>query len=113
MDIREILKALAPEDRELWSQFRTEMRRTYINAHNSTMGTQKWDSSDDAFLDMLDIKLANLFDRCGKVNAPKDIIGKEDVAEVEKTIQEVSFNGSLKEKTTSIEALDKVWGSAK
>lgn len=112
MDIREILKALAPEDRQLWAQFRTEMRRTYISAHNSTMGTQKWDGSDDAFLDIIDIKLATLFDRCGKVQAANDVIGKEDVAEVEKKIEEASVNGKMPDEVPSLasKALETAWG---
>lgn len=108
MDIREILKALAPEDKLLWSQFRTEMRRTYINAHSSTMGAQQWADSDDAFLDLIDIKLATLFDRCGKVNATKDIIGKEDIAEAEKKIEEASATGTLPSGTAR--TLENVWG---
>lgn len=65
-DIREVLAALTPEDRMLWSQHRTEMRRSYMNAHNSVLGIAAWDANDDAFIDLIDIKLALLFDKSGR-----------------------------------------------
>ncbi len=85
-DIREIYKALSPEDRLMYSQFRTEMRRTYLNAHNSTMGIDRWEDTDDQFVDLIDIKLAVLFDRAGMMNAERDIIGAEDAIETEQKI---------------------------
>lgn len=86
MDIREILAALSPEDRQLWSQHRTEMRRSYLNAHNTTVGMVAWSDNDDAFLDLIDIKLATLFDQSGKLEATKDIIGKDDESRIEAKI---------------------------
>jgi hypothetical protein len=86
MDIREILNALSPEDRQLWSQHRTEMRRSYLNAHNTTVGMVAWSANDDAFLDLIDIKLAMLFDQSGKLEATKDIIGKDDESRIETKI---------------------------
>lgn len=88
MDIREILAAIAPEDRKLWSDHRTTMRRAYLNAHNQTMGVEKWEAADDAFLDLIDIKLAVLFDRSGKFQATRDIIGVSDAEKIEKDIDE-------------------------
>lgn len=65
-DIREVLNALDEQDKRLWSQHRTEMRKSYMTAHNSVLGIAAWDHNDDAFLDLIDIKLALLFDKSGR-----------------------------------------------
>lgn len=75
MDIREILAALSPDDRALWSEHRTAMRRSFLTAHNHTVGIANWTDKDDAFADLIDIQLALLFDRAGRFEATKDIIG--------------------------------------
>lgn len=80
-DIREILKALSSEDRTLWQQCRNNMRSVYLNAHNSTVGMPAWNHDDDAFLDFIDIKLATLFDRAGRLDAIKEIIGDSKTIE--------------------------------
>lgn len=80
-DIREIIKALLPEDRTLWQQCRNNMRSVYLNAHNSTVGMPAWNHDDDAFLDLIDIKLATLFDRSGRLIATKEIIGDSKTIE--------------------------------
>lgn len=77
MDIREILLALSPDDRALWSEYRTAMRRSFLTAHNMTVGIGNWSDKDDAFTDLIDIQLALLFDRAGRFEATKDIIGLE------------------------------------
>lgn len=74
-DIREVLKALSVDDRALWSEHRTTMRRSYLQAHNATVGIATWVDEDDMFLDLIDIKLALLFDRSGRLSATTDIIG--------------------------------------
>lgn len=74
-DIREILSALDIDDRALWSEQRTTMRRSYLNAHNQTVGIGSWSHEDDAFMDLIDIRLALLFDRAGRLNATHDIVG--------------------------------------
>lgn len=76
-DIREVLNALDEQDRVLWRQHRTEMRRSYMNAHNTVNGVINWSDKDDAFIDLIDIQLALLFDRAGRFAAPKDIIGAD------------------------------------
>jgi hypothetical protein len=76
-DIREILAALSPEDRAVYTQHRNEMRRSYLLAHNETIGMEKWSEKDDQFLDYVDIMLALLYDRAGKLAATKDIFGKD------------------------------------
>lgn len=74
-DIREILNALSVDNRALWSEQRTIMRRAYLNAHNETVGIGNWTHEDDAFMDLIDIRLALLFDRAGLLNSTKEIIG--------------------------------------
>lgn len=86
-DIREVLAALNPNDRALWSQHRTEMRRSYMAAHGTIVSVAKWDHHDDAFLDLIDIKLAILFDRAGKFTPTHNVLGDE-APETEKQIIE-------------------------
>lgn len=90
-DIREILAALSDEDRAMYTQHRNEMRKSYLLAHNETMGMDKWDSFDDQFLDYIDITLAMLYDRSGKLMATKDILGN-DKAKIEKDIDVIESN---------------------
>ncbi len=80
MDIREILAALTHDDRALWSEHRTAMRRSFLTAHNMTVGIGNWNANDDAFADLIDIQLALLFDRAGRFDATKALIdeGKAD-----------------------------------
>lgn len=86
-DIREVLKALGPEDKTLWQQCRTSMRSVYLNAHNSTVGVAGWDKDDDAFLDLIDIRLALLFDRSGRLETTKEIVHKDDGKQTEKDLE--------------------------
>lgn len=90
-DIREILAALSDEDRAMYTQHRNEMRKSYLLAHNETMGMDKWDSFDDQFLDYIDITLAMLYDRSGKLMATKDILG-DDKTKIEKDIDVIESN---------------------
>jgi hypothetical protein len=76
-DIREILAAIDENDRLLWQKHRTELRRSYLTAHNSVHGIVNWSDKDDTFMDLIDIQLALLFDRAGRFDAPKDIIGAD------------------------------------
>lgn len=105
MDIREILLALSPEDRALWSEHRTAMRRSFLTAHNMTVGIGNWTDKDDAFADLIDIQLALLFDRAGRFEATKDIIGIEKFEEISKDIHEQSDN--LKEQTNNTIGMEK------
>lgn len=74
-DIREILNALSVDDRAVWSEHRTTMRRAFFTAHNATVGIANWTDKDDAFADLIDIQLALLFDRAGRFETTKDIVG--------------------------------------
>jgi hypothetical protein len=89
-DIRIVLAALDEEDKRLWSQHRTEMRRSYMAAHSAVIGVAAWDANDDAFIDLVDIKLALLFDRSGRFAATKEIVSREDANKIEETIFEKS-----------------------
>lgn len=77
-DTREILAAMSVDDRALYIQCRTDMRRAFLTAHNSTVGIAKWEDQDDSLLDLVDIRLALLFDRSGRLNSATDIIGVKD-----------------------------------
>lgn len=107
-DIREVLKALSPEDKTLWTQCRSNMRSVYLNAHNNVIGMSGWSAEDDAFLDLIDIRLALLFDRSGKLDTVKDIIGAEH-KEIEQNIHTADDQMKAKpviEKTAASKALD-------
>lgn len=90
-DIREILAALSDDDRAMYTQRRNEMRRVYLLAHNETIGTEKWAANDDQFLDYIDIMLALLYDRAGKLMTTKDIIG-DDKSKFEEAVDIVESN---------------------
>ena len=94
-DIREILNALDEEDRRLWTHHRTEMRRSYMTAHNSVLGIHTWNHTDDMFLDYVDIKLALLFDQSGRTKTTKTIVNETDAAMVEHVLDEanIKLNG--------------------
>lgn len=91
MDIRQILQALSNDDKALWNECRSNMRRAYITAHNMTIGPDKWETMDDAFIDLVDIRLALLFDRGGRLNATQEIIHKEDA---DKTVEHIESAGT-------------------
>lgn len=90
-DIREILAALSDDDRAMYTQHRNEMRRSYMVAHNETVGMDKWAENDDQFLDYIDIMLALLYDRSGRLNATKEILG-DDKSKIEKDFDAVEDN---------------------
>ena len=76
MDIRELYKSLSPEDRIIYQKLRTDMRKLYLNAHNSIVGVENWSLEDDALLDLFDIKIAVLFDRAGSIEGLKPVVDK-------------------------------------
>jgi hypothetical protein len=90
MDIREILNSLSETDQTLYAQHRVEMRRSYLTAHNTVLGIVGWNAGDDMFMDYVDITLAMLFDRAGKIEATKPVIHVADLEKIEKTIDEVA-----------------------
>lgn len=86
-DIRDVLKGLSPEDRALYSEARTVMRRAYLSAHAKILPIEKYEEDDDAFLDLIDVKLALLFDRAGVFDGLAGNLDTDKVKEVEKDIE--------------------------
>lgn len=100
MDIREILAAIDEKDRQLWASCRTNMRKVYISAHNKIIGTADWETIDDAFLDMCDIQLAELFDRAGRIKAQKPLINHNDADKLKNDL--LKRDDEIKNKLTLI-----------
>ncbi len=86
MDIRQLYKSLSIEDRTIYQSIRTDMRKVYLNAHTNIAGMDKWCSDDDYFLDLLDIKIAGLFDRVGRVEGA--IIDKDEKKAMENKLEQ-------------------------
>lgn len=88
-DIREILKALSPEDKTIWETSRTKMRATFIGVHGATVGSENWTAYDDAFLDLIDIRLALLFEQSGKIAFNgKEIVSPKDAEPIEEAVKQ-------------------------
>ena len=90
MDVREILNNLSETDQTLYAQHRVEMRRSYLTAHNTVLGIVGWNAGDDMFMDYVDITLAMLFDRAGKIESRKPVVHVADLEKIEKTIDEIA-----------------------
>lgn len=88
MDIRQLYNSLSPEDKALYQKIRTDIRKVYLNAHTNILGMDHWKAEDDALLDLLDIKVAILFDRGGSINSIKEVINKEEINKIEQKIEE-------------------------
>lgn len=87
MDIRALYKSLSPEDRTVYQSIRTDMRKVYLNAHTNIVGMNNWDNSDDAYLDLIDIKLAMLFDRAGHIEGVEPVIEADEAKSIEEKIE--------------------------
>ena len=87
MDIRQLYNSLSPEDKVVYQKIRTDMRKVYLNAHTNIVGMDNWSEHDDALLDLIDIKIATLFDRSGKIEGVKPVVDKTDSAVIEKGIE--------------------------
>lgn len=83
-DIRDTINSLSIEHRAMWSEHRTCMRKCYLAAVNSTIGIEKFEPQDDSFLDLIDIRLALLFDRAGLISSVEKVTGKEEAEAIEK-----------------------------
>ena len=88
MDIRELYNSLSPEDRTIYQRIRTDMRKVYLNAHTNIIGMENWQVDDDYFLDLIDMKIAVLFDRAGAIEGIKSPIKKEEVKAIEEKIED-------------------------
>lgn len=87
MDIRTLYGSLSPEDRALYQKIRTDMRKVYLNAHTNIVSIENWNVDDDYFLDLLDMKIAVLFDRAGAIEGIKSAIDKNEENAIEKSIE--------------------------
>jgi hypothetical protein len=92
MDLRELIAAMTADDKKLFDECRTGMRRAYLIAHAKTMKAINWEIEDDAFMDMIDIKLATLFDRDGRIEATKTIVSEKDA---EQTVKDLHSKDDL------------------
>lgn len=86
-DIRDVLKGLDAEDRALYQEVRTTMRRSYLAAHARLLPIEQYDFEDDAFLDLIDIKVAILFDRSGHFNHVEGHLDTEKAVSIEKDVK--------------------------
>jgi len=105
-DIREVLNALEEKDRVLYSYLRTEMVSVYLKSIHETLGVTNFNQEDHAFMDLIDIKLAILFDRAGKFNMAKGSIDEEAANAIEQQIVEAASGLKLKSSTQSQRVLD-------
>lgn len=87
-DIRNILKGLSLNDRALYAETRTTMRRAYLYAHSKVLPIDQYNEQDDAYLDLIDIKIAMLFDRAGVFNHVEGSLDTETVKAIETGIKE-------------------------
>lgn len=96
MDIRSLYESLSPEDRTVYQKIRTDIRKVYLNAHTNIIGMDHWEAQDDAFLDLLDIKIAVIFDRAGAIEGIKSPINKNEMASIEGKIEDQGKTVGLK-----------------
>src|ERR1700761_363606 len=104
MDIRELYNALSPEDRAVYQKIRTDMRRMYLNAHTNIVGIDNWNMNDDAYMDLIDIKLATLFDRAGSVEGVKSPIDQKEAEAIENDIEKHGKDVTVRMNTEMSEA---------
>ncbi len=86
-DIRDVLKGLSPDDRALYSEVRTVMRRAYLSVHSKLLPIDQYEITDDAFLDLIDIKVAMLFDRAGVFNHSEGSLATETAKVIETDVK--------------------------
>ena len=87
-DIRDVLKGLSPDDRALYTEVRTVMRRAYLSAHAKVLPIERYEQEDDSFLDMIDIKIAMLFDRAGVFNHVEGNLATETAKAIGQTLHD-------------------------
>lgn len=95
-DIRDVLKGLDIDSRAIYTEVRTQMRRAYLYAHSKTLPIEQYNQEDDNFLDMIDIKIAMLFDRAGVFNHVEGNLNTTTAVEVEKTLHNAADSMATK-----------------
>lgn len=108
MDIRTLYGSLSPEDIALYQKVRTDMRKVYLNAHTNIVHIENWDVTDDAFMDLLDIKIAILFDRAGAIEGLKSAIDKNEEKAIEKNVEAQGDKLTVKMNTEMSEGSQKL-----
>jgi hypothetical protein len=86
-DIRDVLKGLSHDDRALYAEVRMVMRRAYLAAHAKLLPIDQYSIEDDAFCDLIDIKVATLFDRAGVFDASTGNLPTEEAAKIEADVR--------------------------
>ena len=104
MDIRELYQSLSPEDRMLYQKIRTDIRKVYLHAHTNIVGMDHWTVDDDYFLDLLDMKVAVLFDRAGAIEGAKAPVSKDEVKAIENSVEKQGKAVTVKMSTEMSEA---------
>ncbi len=104
-DIRDVLNALEEKDRHLYAYLRTAMRSVYLTAVSDVVHIQNYSQEDDAFMDLIDIKIAILFERAGKFNAAKGHIDEAAAVAIEQQIHEAATKLSVVPTTQSQKVL--------
>jgi len=121
-DVRDVVARLAPEDRAVWQEHRTCMRKCYLSALAATVKIDGFEQQDDSFLDLIDIRLALLFDRAGWLpTGLEKIEGKEEAKAIEGDIikaEDSMKNGKVALKNvdsvaTALMKNDDAWGKGK
>lgn len=111
-DIRDVLNGLSIDDRALYTEIRTAMRRSYLSAHSKLLHIDKYEATDDAFLDLIDIKLAMLFDRAGAFDSSKGTIETAVADEIEKDVKSTFESAATKMMKKEL-TQDRPWPVAK
>jgi hypothetical protein len=96
--IKTILNNLNENDKQLWQNCRTDMHRSYLNVLHQALGIDSIDSDDIAFTDLIDIKLALIFERAGRF---RDLVSADN-ADADK------LEAAINEQAKSLEALRNV-----
>ena len=96
-DIRDVLKGLSPDDRALYAEVRTVMRRAYLSVHAKLLPIDKYTIDDDAFCDLIDIKVAMLFDRAGVFDNSTGNIDTGTAKEIEGAVKESAASRLIKQ----------------
>lgn len=117
-DVRDIIARLNPEDLAVWNEHRTCMRKCYLAAVNATIKIDKFEQQDDSFLDLIDIRLALLFDRAGWLpSSLEKITGKETADKIEEELKDAEdeLKAGKSEAHVVSEAVLKLqeWGNGK
>ena len=81
--IHDTLATIKEQDQKKFLTVRTAMRRAYLMAIAGTVGIQNYNSTDDTFMDAIDIKVEMLMQRAGiETPSNENRIAEENVNDV-------------------------------